>query len=98
MNLLILIAQFYIALFPIGEEPNAEAFFEGMLSIPVLIVFIVFYIFWKRDSFFYIKTRDIDIDTGRRNYDLGHLKQVILEEKAHIRSKPFYYRIYKFWC
>ncbi len=98
MNLLILIAQFYIAIFPIGEQPSVEAFFEGLLSIPVLIVLIAFYIFWKRDSSFYIKTRDIDIDTGRRNYDLGRLKQMIAKEKARIRKMPFYYRVYKFWC
>ncbi|VUG16789.1 GAP1 [Brettanomyces bruxellensis] len=98
LNVLILIAQFYVALFPIGAEPSADAFFESYLTVPVLIAFIVFYLFWKKDFLIYIKTKDLDIDTGRREMDLDRVKQEVAEEKAYIKSKPFYYRLYKFWC
>ncbi|GME70005.1 unnamed protein product [[Candida] boidinii] len=98
MNVLILIAQFYVALFPIGAEPSAEGFFESYLTVPVLILFYVVYLVWKKDFTFFIRARDIDIDTGRREVDLDLLKQEIAEEKAYIASKPFYFRFYKFWC
>ncbi|VEU21050.1 DEKNAAC101947 [Brettanomyces naardenensis] len=98
MNVLILIAQFWVALFPLGGSPNAEAFFEAYLTVPVLIVFYVFYLAWKRDFTWFIKTDDIDIDTGRRELDLELVKQEVAEEKAYIASKPFYYRAYRFWC
>ncbi|TID28178.1 hypothetical protein CANINC_002611 [Pichia inconspicua] len=98
MNCLILMAQFWVALFPIGEPANATSFFKVFLCVPILIVFYVFWVFYKKDYNFFIKPIDIDVDTGRRELDLELLKQEIAEEKAFIASKPFYYRIYKFWC
>ncbi|GME85927.1 hypothetical protein B5S28_g3262 [[Candida] boidinii] len=98
MNFLILIAQFWIALFPIGESPDAEVFFQSYLTLPVLILFIAIFFAWKRDFTLFYRAKDIDIDTGRREVDIELLKQEIAEEKAFIASKPFYYRIYKFWC
>lgn len=98
LNILILIAQFYIAIFPIGGEPSAENFFEAYLTVPVLIVFIIFYLIWKKDFTIYIKNKDIDVDTGRRELDLDLIKQEMAEQKAFMKTKPFYYRLYKFWC
>ncbi|GMG39859.1 unnamed protein product [Ambrosiozyma monospora] len=98
LNILILIAQFWIALFPIGSSPDPSDFFQAYLTVPVLIVFYIFYVAWKRDFMIYRKAMDIDVDTGRRETDMDLLKQEIAEEKAYIASKPFYYRIYKFWC
>lgn len=46
----------------------------------------------------WIPVNEIDIDTGRRELDLDLLKQEIAEEKAYIRSKPFYYKVYKTFC
>ena len=98
LNCLILMAQFWVALFPIGEKANATSFFQVFLCVPVVIVCYVFWVFYKKDYKFFVRSVDIDIDTGRREVDLELLKQEIAEEKAFIASKPFYYRIYKFWC
>ncbi|GME73232.1 unnamed protein product [Ambrosiozyma monospora] len=98
LNCLILVAQFWVALFPLGESPDAAVFFQAYLTVPVLIAFYVFYLAWKRDFMIYRKAMDIDVDTGRRETDLDLLKQELAEEKAYIASKPFYYRAYKFWC
>ncbi|CDO91836.1 unnamed protein product [Kluyveromyces dobzhanskii CBS 2104] len=96
--ILILIAQFWIALFPIGGEPSAADFFEAYLSFPILIVFYIGHKIWKRNWKLFIRAKDIDIDTGRRETDMEALKVEIAEEKAFIASKPFYFRAYKFWC
>jgi amino acid transporter len=98
LNCLILIAQFWVALFPIGEKANATSFFKVFLCVPILLVCYFFWIFYKKDYKFLVDCKTIDIDTGRREVDLELLKQEIAEERAFIASKPFYYRAYKFWC
>lgn len=103
--ILVLIAQFWIALFPLPSEkgqpspkPNASDFFLAYLGFPVVILFYVGHKLWTRNWRLYIRAADIDIDTGRRELDLDLLKQELAEEKAILKSKPMYYRIYKFWC
>jgi amino acid transporter len=98
LNCLILMAQFWVALFPIGSPASAKSFFEVFLCVPILIVFYFFWVFYSKDYNFFVRSADIDIDSGRREVDLELLKQEIAEEKAFIASKPFYYRVYKFWC
>lgn len=73
MNLLCLIAQFYVALYPVGG-PNldAEIFFKSYLAGPFLLFL---YVGWKAWSWFkvtehrplYIAIKDIDIYTGLRD-------------------------------
>lgn len=98
LNCLILMAQFWVALFPIGSPASATSFFQVFLCVPILIVFYLFWVFYTRDFNFFVRSADIDIDSGRREVDLELLKQEIREEKEFIASKPFYYRVYKFWC
>lgn len=72
INIIALIAQFYVALYPIGG-PNldASAFFQLYLAGPLLIFL---YLCWKGYSWFvrpadrplFIRTKDIDIYTGMR--------------------------------
>lgn len=103
--ILVLIAQFWIALFPLPDskgapspKPNAEDFFSAYLGFPVVLLFYFGHKLWTRNWRLYIRAKDIDIDTGRRELDLDLLKQELAEERAVIASKPLYYRIYKFWC
>ncbi|KGK40019.1 hypothetical protein JL09_g706 [Pichia kudriavzevii] len=98
LNCLILAAQFWVALFPAGKPASAESFFKVYLCVPVLIVFYFGWMLYKKNYTFFIKYSNIDLDTGRRVLDVEVLKQEIAEEKAFIASKPFYYRVYKFWC
>jgi amino acid transporter len=95
-NCLILVAQFWIALFPIGGSPNAVSFFQSYLAAPVVLVFYIVFKIWKKTPF--VHTRDIDLDTGRREVDLDLLRQEIVEDEELLRSKGFLYRTYKFWC
>ncbi|KAK6465401.1 general amino acid permease [Scheffersomyces coipomensis] len=98
LNTLVIIAQFWLSLFPLGESPNAEGFFEGYLGFVILIIFYFGHKIWRKNWILFIRAKDIDIDSGRRETDLEALKQELEEERAILRSKPLIYRIYRFWC
>lgn len=72
INILCLMAQFYVALYPVGGPYlNAELFFQAYLAGPFLIGL---YLIWKIYSWFvypshrplFVRTKDIDIYTGMR--------------------------------
>lgn len=94
VNALVLVAQFWISLFPLGGSPNAYDFFIGYLGMPVILLSWLGYKIWKKKWALYIPAEDIDLDTGRLELDLDMLQQELAEE----RSKPWYYRLYKLWC
>lgn len=98
INCLVLIAQFWIALFPIGGSPNAYDFFLSYLGLPVIMASWIGYKLWKRDWTLFIRAKDLDIDTGRINIDIDVLQQEMAEEKAKLAEKPLFIRVYKFWC
>ncbi|KAK6201295.1 amino acid permease-domain-containing protein [Scheffersomyces amazonensis] len=98
LNVLVLIAQFWIALFPIDTPPNANDFFLSYLGFPVLLASWLFYKLWKGDWTLFIRAKDIDVDAGRANVDLDLLQQEMAEERAKIAEKSFIIRCYRFWC
>lgn len=74
LNFICLLAQFYVAVSPIGGASGADAaesFFEAYLAAPMLLCL---YLGWKTYSFFahpahrpmWISTKDIDIYSGMR--------------------------------
>ena len=74
LNFVCLVAQFYVAVSPIGGASGsaaAEGFFEAYLAAPMLLFF---YLIWKTYSWFnipaqrplWIATKDIDIYRGMR--------------------------------
>ncbi|GME72906.1 unnamed protein product [Ambrosiozyma monospora] len=93
----VLIVEFWVSLFP-GSTADAENFFQTWLCVPVIILFLSGYFIWKRKFVWLIPIKDIDIDSGRRVADLDLLRQEVAEERAELVSKPFYYRVYRFWC
>jgi len=68
---IVLVAQFYVAAFPIGEPANgrkrAEIFFSTYLALPVVLLFWGIGYAWKRTG--WLKIQDIDVDSGRRPVD-----------------------------
>ncbi|CDO52408.1 hypothetical protein DV495_001340 [Geotrichum candidum] len=96
-NCLVLVAQFWTGLFPLGGSgADAKNFFQSYLAAPIVIVCYAAFKIIKRPRFQDLKT--MDLDTGRREIDFELLKQEIAEEKAYLASKNFLYRTYKFWC
>ncbi|KAF2837902.1 arginine permease [Patellaria atrata CBS 101060] len=68
MVILVLIAQFYVAVWPLGGGVNdAEGFFKAYLALPVVMLFWICGYFWKKTG--WLRTHQIDVDTGRREID-----------------------------
>ncbi|KAK6902597.1 hypothetical protein I203_107855 [Kwoniella mangroviensis CBS 8507] len=91
---IILIAQFYIALFPIGGVESAgervESFFIAYLAAPVMILFYAVGFAWKRTL--PKKAHEIDLDTGRKSWLTVEDMRAYRAERA---AAPLYIRIYR---
>ncbi|KAI3403761.2 HIP1 [Candida oxycetoniae] len=100
INVLILMAQFYVALFPVGGKPPLQAttFFQAYLAAPIVLVFYVGHKIWTRNWRLYIKAEDIDLMTGRNLVDVEITKQEIYEDEMNWKSKPFWYKAIRIWC
>ena len=76
LTILAIIATFYISLFPIGDKPNAEYFFNQYLALPIIIAL---YVGWKIYSGgkggLWIKAEDMDLTTGLRSLHLDPLAE-----------------------
>lgn len=97
LNILCLIAQFYVALFPIGGKPDAQAFFQSYLAAPIVILFFVAYKVYYRQWSIGVKLDEINIDEGRREVDFEALRAELDAERAMKASWPFYKRWWDFW-
>lgn len=97
-NVLVLIAQFWTAVAPIGyvemsASERVTIFFRAYLAAPIVIIFYVFYkITWKTKV---VRTRDMDIRTGRREFDL---KRLLMDERAERANWPKWKKVYNFFC
>jgi len=96
-NVLVLIAQFWTALWPIGDagDPSTRAsnFFESYLAVPVVLAFYIPYKIWYKTPF--IRARDMDLVSGRRQLDTAEL---IAQEHAEKAAWPRWKKIYKLFC
>jgi len=71
INVVCLMAQFYVALFPLGGSPDAGYFFEAYLAAPLILGL---YLVWKVYSWFmvpshrplFIPLKDVDVYAGMR--------------------------------
>ncbi|EGV61138.1 hypothetical protein CANTEDRAFT_99846 [Yamadazyma tenuis ATCC 10573] len=96
---LIIVAEFYVAIFPVGGDPNAEQFFQYCLSVPLMLVLWASHKTVRKSwGRLYVKLEDIDLDTGRREVDIEYLKQDLANERAELAAQPWYIKVYKFWC
>ncbi|KAL1587299.1 hypothetical protein WHR41_04411 [Cladosporium halotolerans] len=80
---LVLIAQFYTAVAPL----SAEDFFKSYLAFFVVLLFYVIGWVWKRSA--WKKLADIDVDSGRREFDW----EVINKQRAREASWPVWRRV-----
>lgn len=92
--IIILIAQFYSAVWPIGEMPKgkeaAEGFFMIWLSLPVILA--MYGISWACIRTWPKRACDVDLDTGRKSWlTVEEMRQFRAERAA----KPWYKRLYR---
>lgn len=97
LNILCLIAQFYVALFPIGGSPDAQAFFESYLAAPIVILFFVGYKIYYKQWSIGVKSSEIDVDEGRREVDFVAFRQELDDERAEKATWPIWKRWWDFW-
>lgn len=98
LNCLVLMAQFWTAGWPIGygehnSDWRAQNFFLQYLAAPVVIAFYVPYKIYYKTPF--MKTADMDLETGRREMDTAAL---IEEDRVQKAQMPRWKRIYKIFC
>jgi yeast amino acid transporter len=82
--IIVLIAQFYVAIEPL----TASAFFESFLAAPVVIAFWIGGYAWKRAG--WLRTDQIDVDTGRREHDWEEIRAY----REYLASQPAWKRMY----
>lgn len=94
---IVLIAQFYIGIFPIEdpEEPltsldRVESFFQSYIAFFIVIIFWVVGYAWKRTL--PRKAHEIDLDTGRKSW---LTVEEMREYRAMRAQAPLYVRIFR---
>jgi amino acid transporter len=97
-NCLVLVAQFWVGFAPVGykEKTASElvyAFFSSYLAAPVVLAFFIPYKLYYRTKF--VRSHEVDLDTGRRDLDIQHL---IDQERAEQAAWPKWKKFYKLFC
>lgn len=93
---LIIIGQFWVALYPVGSGTvDVENFFQNYLGPCVLVVFYVGHKLWTRNWSFFIRVKDMDIHTDRILFDEEVLNLEKEEAREEFRRAPIYKKIYK---
>jgi yeast amino acid transporter len=98
LNVLVLIAQFWTAAWPIAygtltSDARAQTFFLNYLAAPVVIACYVPYKIYFRTPFMRVDT--IDLVTGRREMDT---RALIEQDRAEQAQWPAWKRVYKIFC
>jgi amino acid transporter len=81
--ILLVIVEFYLAVWPLGEPSSAETFFANYVSIVAIVVLYIAAKVYYRGPL-WVRAKDIDLDTGRRFYvdDIDALKRRTLMNKV----------------
>lgn len=90
--MLILVAQFWIALYPVhAKKPDAETFFQNYLGACVFLLFYIGHKLYTRNWSLWIKVEDIDINADRTIFDQELLDLQRQEEAERFKN----YSIFK---
>jgi amino acid transporter len=97
-NILVLIAQFYVAVAPfdyasLSTSQALQRFFSIYLALPVTIAFYIPYKLYYRTSI--VRSHNMDLHTGIRELNIAEL---IEEEREERKRWPRWKKVYKFLC
>jgi amino acid transporter len=98
MNIIVLIAQFWTALAPVGYESltphqRTKNWFMMYLAFPIVLAFYIPHKLWFRTGI--VRTHNMDLHSGIRELNLSEL---IEEERKDRLTWPFWKRTYHFFC
>ncbi|KAG8623427.1 hypothetical protein KVT40_008403 [Elsinoe batatas] len=99
LNCIVLIAQFWTGIWPIGygdlgPAGQAESFFSGgYLAAAVVLAFYIPYKLYFKTPF--MRSHNMDLVSGRREMNI---EQLIREEKAEQAAWPKWKKFYKLFC
>lgn len=98
LNIAVLVAQFWVGAFPIGWKEDTAAFvarnfFLKWIGAPIIFVFYLAHKIFYRTS--YVRIRDMDVDTGRRDFNVPIL---MAQEREEREGWPRWKKFYKFIC
>lgn len=98
LNILIILAQFWVGAFPVGSQAMtaseiAQSLFLRCMGVPIIVFSYVLHKAICRTT--YVRVNDMDVDTGRRDFNRPTLVAQDDEEKA---SWPKWKIFYKFLC
>ncbi|KAK6198551.1 general amino acid permease AGP1 [Scheffersomyces amazonensis] len=96
INTLILIGQFWVALWPVGGDgkPSVNSFFENYLAVPMFLVCYIGHKLYTKNWKWYKKIDQIELDEGRVIYDPEILELENLEQKEKFRKAPIWSKVY----
>ncbi|EKD14061.1 uncharacterized protein L3040_007937 [Drepanopeziza brunnea f. sp. 'multigermtubi'] len=95
----VLVAQCWVAISPTSAAPNrsfAEMtanFFEAYLATPIVVLMYSCYKIWYRTK--WVRTRDVDLQTGRNAFESVHVR---MQWKEDQRDWPMWKKLYKILC
>lgn len=98
LNILILVAQFWTGIAPIGyadmtAAERVDTFFQLYLAAPIVIVMYFAYKFVRRTKI--KKIREIDITSGMRETNLA---EILAEERRVQATWPWWKKVWKTLC
>jgi amino acid transporter len=98
LNVVVLVAQFWVGFAPVGWEQNtalqnAASFFQAYLAAPIVLAFYIPYKIYYKTPF--MKIADMDLQTGMRELNLAEL---LAEERAEQATWPMWKKAYKLVC
>ncbi|CAL3964270.1 unnamed protein product [Diplocarpon coronariae] len=97
-NCVVLIIQFWTGAWPVGyanqtRSEQLQYFFQAYLAAPIVISFYIAYKLWFKTPF--MRAKDMDLTTGRRDLNLPEL---IAEHRAEKAAFSKWKRAYKSLC
>lgn len=76
LSTLAIIAAFYTSVWPIGDKPNAETFFQNYLAALIIVALYLFWKVWsKGHGGLFVRAADMDLTTGLRSLHLDPLAE-----------------------
>ncbi len=96
--MLILVAQFWVAISPVGGSSNTAGeqvanFFEAYLAMPVVLLFYAFY--KVRYKTRWVRAKDVDLQTGRNDFESSIMRAQWKEDQE---DWPRWKVLYKMLC